>query len=79
MCSWDSLIRETASLRTHKLKIVNESLKANLIFKDFSRKPCIFKYFSSLCEPCVVLVLNNLYSDFCFNNFSVMFGQVFLG
>ena len=27
-------------------------LKANLIFKDFSRHSCIFKYFSSLCEPC---------------------------
>ena len=25
---------------------------ADLIFKDFSRQPCIFKYFSSLCEPC---------------------------
>ena len=26
--------------------------KAYLIFKDFSRKPSIFKYFSSLSEPC---------------------------
>ena len=26
--------------------------KADLIFKDFSRKPYKFKYFSSLCEPC---------------------------
>ena len=25
---------------------------ADLIFKDFSRKPSKFKYFSSLCEPC---------------------------
>ena len=25
---------------------------ANSIFKDFSRQSCIFKYFSSLCEPC---------------------------
>ena len=25
--------------------------KANLIFKDFSRQSCLFKYFSSLCEP----------------------------
>ena len=25
--------------------------KANLIFKDFSRQSCIFKYFSSMCEP----------------------------
>ena len=27
--------------------------KADLIFKDFSRKPSKFKYFPSLCEPCV--------------------------
>ena len=26
--------------------------KADLIFKDFSRKPSKFKYFSSLCKPC---------------------------
>ena len=25
--------------------------KASLIFKDFSRQSCVFKYFSSLCEP----------------------------
>ena len=25
--------------------------KSNLIFKDFSGQSCIFKYFSSLCEP----------------------------
>ena len=25
--------------------------KADLIFKDFSRRPSKFKYFSSLCEP----------------------------
>ena len=29
--------------------------KADLIFKDFSRKPSKFKYFSSLCEPCIML------------------------
>ena len=28
--------------------------KADLIFKDFSRKPSKFKYFSSLCEPCYI-------------------------
>ena len=27
--------------------------KTNFVFKDFSRLPFIFKYFSSLCEPCV--------------------------
>ena len=26
--------------------------KADLIFKDLSRKPYKFKYFSSRCEPC---------------------------
>ena len=25
-------------------------IKANLIFKDFSRQSCTFKYFSSLCD-----------------------------
>ena len=28
--------------------------KVNLTFKDFSRQSCIFKYFSSLCEPCIL-------------------------
>ena len=27
----------------------------HFIFKDFSRKSCIFKYFSSLCEPCFLI------------------------
>ena len=39
--------------------------KANLIFKDFSRKPCIFKYFSSLSEPwsgCACLSEPSLFS-----------------
>ena len=31
-----------------------ELFKANLIFKDFSRQSCIFKYFSSLREPCTM-------------------------
>ena len=31
--------------------------KAYLIFKDFSRKPSKFKYFSSLCKPCIRLEL----------------------
>ena len=30
VCSWDSLILETASPRTHKPKIVNESLKEDI-------------------------------------------------
>ena len=29
--------------------------KADLIFKDFSRKPSKFKYFSSLCGLCYLL------------------------
>ena len=31
--------------------------KADLIFKDFSRKPYKSKYFSSLCEPCIFKIL----------------------
>ena len=27
-------------------------IKTYLTFKDFSRKPSKFKYFSSLCDPC---------------------------
>ena len=27
--------------------------KANLIFKDFSRQLCVFKYYSNLCEHCL--------------------------
>ena len=38
--------------------------KANLIFKDFSRQSCIFKYFSSLCEPCTCWLWNG-YSIQC--------------
>ena len=30
-------------------------VKANIIFKDFSRQSCIFKYFSSLCKPCRIV------------------------
>ena len=34
------------------LSVFQVLFKINLIFKDFSRQSCIFKYFSSLCEPC---------------------------
>ena len=34
------------------LSVFQLLFKAILIFKDFSRQSCIFKYFSSLCEPC---------------------------
>ena len=33
------------------LSVFQVLFKANLIFKDFSRQSCIFKYFSSMCEP----------------------------
>ena len=33
------------------LRVFQVLFKANFIFKDFSRQSCIFKYFSSLCEP----------------------------
>ena len=34
------------------LSVFQVLIKANFIFKDFSRQSCIFKYFSSLWEPC---------------------------
>ena len=37
------------------LSVFQVLFKANLIFKDFSRQSCIFKYFSSLCEPCKLI------------------------
>ena len=36
------------------LHVFQVLFKANLIFKDFSRQSSIFKYFSSLCEPCTL-------------------------
>ena len=32
--------------------------KTNFVFKDFSRLPFIFKYFSSLCEPCLFIPMD---------------------
>ena len=29
-----------------------KTVRGPFIFKDFSRQSCIFKYYSSLCEPC---------------------------
>ena len=37
--------------------------KANLIFKDFSRQSCIFKYFSNLCEPWRMKILDTLFES----------------
>ena len=34
--------------------------KADSIFKDFSRKPSKFKYFSCMCEPCTVIQSTSL-------------------
>ena len=39
---------------TRPLSVFQVLFRANLIFKDFSKQSCIFKYFSSLCEPCHV-------------------------
>ena len=49
-------------LRNSKIQVLSRSkrdsqadssalFKVGLIFKDFSRKPFIFKYFSNLCKP----------------------------
>ena len=35
--------------------------KANLVFKAFIRQSCIFKYFSSLCEPCLTISSFKIY------------------
>ena len=44
------------------LSVFHVLFKANLIFKDFSRQSCIFKYFSSLCEPWykIVCLVHNI-------------------
>ena len=36
------------------LSVFQVLFKANFIFKDFSRQSCIFMYFSSMCEPCLL-------------------------
>ena len=41
------------------LSVFQVPFNASLIFKDFSRQSCIFKYFSGLCEPCILLDLLN--------------------
>ena len=41
------------------LSVFKVLFKANLIYKDFSRQSCIFKYFSSLCEPCMHIFFSN--------------------
>ena len=42
--------------------------KADLIFKDFSRKSSKFKYFSSLCEPCAFLCTALIFEHDRFKN-----------
>ena len=49
--------------------------KTNFIFKDFSRQSCIFKYFSSLCEPCYKRVgysMNMMWQSACLVIYSTM-------
>ena len=43
------------------LNVFQVLFMANFIFKDFSRQSCIFKYFSSLCEPCLPTELSVLF------------------
>ena len=43
------------------LSVVQVLFKANLIFKDFKRQSCIFKYFLSLCKPLPVPQGNSVY------------------
>ena len=40
-----------------------KTVRGPLIFKDYSRQSCIFKYFSSLCEPCMALADPNQYQS----------------
>ena len=47
---------------SRRLSDFPELFKAYLIFKYFSRKPSIFTYFSSLCEPCPMLKSKSLNS-----------------
>ena len=54
--SLSTVLSPTENRRIQRLFMAFESFSstfnAYLIFKDFSRKPFKFKYFSSLCEPC---------------------------
>ena len=58
--------------------VFQKLFKANLIFKDFSRQSCIFKYFSCLCETCFtyfhVMIMLSLSEPlmFSFTYFHVM-------
>ena len=54
----------------------SSTFRANLIFKDFSRQSCIFKCFSSLCEPCTLYFLCLLSSaDFTTLTFSKILSE----
>ena len=53
------------------LSVFQVLFNANLIFKDFSRQSCIFKYFSSLCKPCITkFILLLLFNPFMNNGIS---------
>ena len=45
---------------SRSLSVFQVLFKADFIFKDFSRQSCIFKYFSSLCEPCDCPIIDNV-------------------
>ena len=47
------------------LSVFQVLFKASLIFKDFSRQFCIFKDFSSLCEPCPNKCIINTHITIC--------------
>ena len=49
---------------TRPLRVFSVLFKTDLIFKDFSRKPSNFKYFSSPCEPCKKVNIYLLYPSF---------------
>ena len=48
------------------LSVFQVLFKAILIFKDFLRLSCLFKDFSSLCEPCNHVQLSNRDRDLRF-------------
>ena len=55
--------------------------KADLIFKDFSRKPSKFKYFSSLCKPCIYIwIVQSLWQVvtfvICWKPFQTVWNQI---
>ena len=52
LSSISTVLSPTENSRFKAFEWFSVLFKAGLIFKDFSRKPSKFKYFSSLCVPC---------------------------